>query len=52
MKESYIAWEQYPDEECYLITHLYVRPEERRQGKGRLSPAARGTARDARRARL
>jgi ribosomal protein S18 acetylase RimI-like enzyme len=33
MKESYIAWEQYPDEDCYLITGLYVRPEERRQGK-------------------
>jgi ribosomal protein S18 acetylase RimI-like enzyme len=33
MKQSFIAWEQYPDEDCYLITGLYVRPEERRQGK-------------------
>jgi ribosomal protein S18 acetylase RimI-like enzyme len=35
MKESYISWEQYPDEDCYLIAHLWVRPEERRQGKAR-----------------
>lgn len=34
MKESYIAYEPCPEEGCYLITGLYVRPEERRRGRG------------------
>ena len=33
LKESYIAWESYED--FYLISFLWVSPEERRQGKGR-----------------
>lgn len=35
MKKSYIAWESLEEENCYLISFLWVRPEERRQGKGR-----------------
>lgn len=35
MKQSYIAWESYEEEDCYLIANLWVRLEERGQGKGR-----------------
>ena len=32
--ESFISWEKSQEEECYIIAHLWVAPQDRRQGVG------------------
>ena len=34
-KQAYISWESYQEEDCYLISFLWVPVEERGKGKGR-----------------
>lgn len=35
MQKSYISYESYSDENCYLISNLWVHPSERGKGIGR-----------------